>query len=223
MQYHQLVRMLKETGLSPEKLSGYLDISNLTYRRWLKRPPHDEIPKEYNRNIAGGIYKLLSEGKLSHDSKIVSQFFENNMPEFFGAAVEQFHIPKDLLTNCTANHQDKVTNVLLHIGNNAGIRHRVDTSFSAIRKFTSWGSEWKKRITIMTKVVRSKELSLVDKLVAYGALFYLILPFDLIPDSIPVFGYVDDFGILGFAMAYYIRKYPELFSSSTPQKDKIAS
>jgi uncharacterized membrane protein YkvA (DUF1232 family) len=46
--------------------------------------------------------------------------------------------------------------------------------------------------------------------VAYGALFYLILPFDLIPDSIPVFGYVDDFGILGFAVAYYARKFPEL-------------
>ncbi len=64
---------------------------------------------------------------------------------------------------------------------------------------------------MLTHAIRSKKLSLADKLVAYGGLFYLILPFDLIPDSIPVFGYVDDFGILGFASAYYFKRFPGLF------------
>lgn len=212
MHYKQLTSILNETGLSPERLAEPLGVSNLTYRRWLKRPPREDIPKEYERNIAGGIYQLLSEGKLKHDSKTVSDFLEHNMPEFFGAAVGQFQMPTDLLSNRSINHQDKITTALSHIGNNAGIRHRVDVSSIAIRKFTSWGSEWKNRVTLMTKVIRSKKLSLVDKLIAYGALFYLILPFDLIPDSIPVFGYVDDFGILGFAAAYYLNKYPGVFN-----------
>jgi len=212
--------MLAATDLSPEKLSSYLNISNLTYRRWLKRPGREEIPKGYDRNIAGGIYQLLCEGKLDHDSKAVSYFMEHNMPEFFGAAVEQFHIPVELLTNRSVCHQDKITTVLLHIGNNAKIRQRVDKSVPSIRKFTSWGKDWKYRTTFLVKAICSKQLSLADKLVAYGALFYLILPFDLIPDSIPVFGYVDDFGILGFAMAYYVRKYPQLFSGSGPHENK---
>jgi uncharacterized membrane protein YkvA (DUF1232 family) len=210
MQYEQLKNILNETGLSPEKLSGRLGISNLTYRRWLKRPPRDDVPKEYERTIAGGIYQLLSEGQLSHDSKTVSKFMEDNLPEFFQAAVGQFQISEDMF-NEKSSHQDKVTSVLLHIGNNTKARQRVESSAAMIKKFAAWGGAWKERITVLTKAIHSKELTMVDKLVAYGALFYLVLPFDLIPDAIPVFGYVDDFGILGFAIAYYLKKYPELF------------
>jgi uncharacterized membrane protein YkvA (DUF1232 family) len=59
-------------------------------------------------------------------------------------------------------------------------------------------------------VVKSSKLSHVDKLVAYGALFYLLTPMDLIPDHIPVLGLVDDFGVLGFALTYYTKRCPEI-------------
>ena len=52
----------------------------------------------------------------------------------------------------------------------------------------------------------------MDKLAAYGALFYLITTFDLIPDTIPVFGLLDDFAILGIVVAYYVQKFPQYFN-----------
>lgn len=58
----------------------------------------------------------------------------------------------------------------------------------------------------MLEVIRSKDLTLADKLVAYGALFYLITPMDFIPDAIPVVGYLDDFAVLGLALAYYAHR-----------------
>src|ERR1700722_1609145 len=134
MRYKRLKTILNETGLSPEKLSGSLGISNLTYRRWLKRSPQDEIPKEYERNIAGGIYQLLTEGQLSHDSKTVGSFLESNLPEFFGAAVGQFNVSNDMFSE-KSTHQDKITSVLLHIGNNTKARNRVEASTSKIAKF----------------------------------------------------------------------------------------
>jgi uncharacterized membrane protein YkvA (DUF1232 family) len=219
MRYEQLTGLMSETGLSPEKLSTRLGISNLTYRRWLKRPPQEDIPKGYERNIAGGVYQLLAEGKLNHDSRDVSNFLENNLPEFFQAAISQFHVPSDMF-NKNSTHQDKVAAILSHIGKNAKLRRKVDSSTVKIKKFSTWGSAWKGRIVLLMKVIRSKQLTLMDKLVAYGALFYLILPFDLIPDSIPVFGYVDDFGILGFAVAYYAKRFPELFPKDSPAKSK---
>jgi uncharacterized membrane protein YkvA (DUF1232 family) len=221
MRYGQLIILLNESGLSPERLSSRLHISNLTYRRWPKRPKQDEIPKSYDRAIAGGIYQLLSEGQLRHDSKAVATFMESNLPEFFAAATEQFNLPADLLSNRVIAHQDKMAMVLSHIGNNDGIRRRVDGGAALIQKFTLWGAEWKDRITLLQRVVRDKKLSLVDKLVAYGAFFYLILPMDLIPDSVPVFGYVDDFGVLGFAAAYYIKKYPDL-AAKRPARTKTS-
>jgi uncharacterized membrane protein YkvA (DUF1232 family) len=33
------------------------------------------------------------------------------------------------------------------------------------------------------------------------AVVYLIVPFDVVPDVIPVFGWLDDVGVLGFAAA----------------------
>src|SRR5580698_2913358 len=108
MRYEQLIAVMEETKLSPEKLASRLGISNLTYRRWLKRPGREDMPKGYERNIAGGVYQLLSEGKLDPDSKIVSHFLENNMPEFFGAAISQFKLPGDLF-GATTHHQDKMS------------------------------------------------------------------------------------------------------------------
>jgi uncharacterized membrane protein YkvA (DUF1232 family) len=64
------------------------------------------------------------------------------------------------------------------------------------------------------KVLNSRDLHTFDKLVAYGALFYLLCPFDLIPDYVPVFGYMDDFIVLGFAVAYYVKRFPFLFTKS---------
>jgi len=154
---------------------------------------------------------LLSEGKLKHDSKAVSDFLESNLPEFFNAAIAQFNVSPDVFSE-PGNYQDKITMALSQIGNSGKARETVDKQKSEISKFTRWGSDWKKRITLLADVIRSKKLTLLDKLVAYGAFFYLVTPIDLIPDSIPIFGYIDDFGILGFAVAYYYGKYPNLFS-----------
>ena len=42
-------------------------------------------------------------------------------------------------------------------------------------------------------------VSLIDKTIIIGSLGYFISPFDLIPDFIPVIGYLDDIGALTFA------------------------
>lgn len=212
MKYSEVISLLGETGLSPEVLAKNLSISNSTYRRWLKADPGGEFPREYEPGLATGVYKLLNDKSLSYNSGQVNTFVEGNLPEYFQAAIGQVKDASDMFSE-NSTHQDKITAVLSSLGNSNIVRDRVDKSSKNILKFAEWGTAWKYRIKLMLKVITSKDMGLIDRMVAYGALFYLILPLDLVPDSIPVFGYVDDFGILGFAAAYYYKRFPDMVSS----------
>jgi uncharacterized membrane protein YkvA (DUF1232 family) len=209
MQYGEVISLLDETGFSPENLAQWLSLSASTCRRWLKEPQNSAFPEEYYSNVADAVYKLLENKHLSYDSARVNKFLEKYTPEFFKAAIGRINSTEDLYAE-HSTHQDKIMAVLSNLGNSSSVRNKVDKSSKAIRKFTEWGTAWKYRIKLLSGILVAKELTLIDRLVAYGALFYLILPFDLVPDTIPVFGYVDDFGILGFAAAYYARQYPKI-------------
>lgn len=65
-------------------------------------------------------------------------------------------------------------------------------------------------VLILYYITQSPDVSKEDKLLIYGGLGYFILPIDLIPDFIPVFGYMDDMSVL----TYIIYK---VFSLITPE------
>lgn len=47
---------------------------------------------------------------------------------------------------------------------------------------------------------KKTQKSMATRSIALGALLYFINPFDLIPDSIPVVGYLDDFAVMTLAL-----------------------
>ena len=214
MTYYELLNLLSECALSPEELAPKLGFSNMTYRRWQKANPKKEIPGKYEKPIQEGIYRLIAEGHLRSDSPRVKKYLEANGTRYFEAAVQSLGITSDGIAALASGQEDQVTLGLSQIGAKGEKQGAVDADLVKIKGFEKFSAEWKKRISSLLTVIRSKKLNTVDKLVAYGALFYLITPFDLIPDHIPVFGYVDDFAILGFAMTYYLKKFPTLFTQS---------
>ena len=50
------------------------------------------------------------------------------------------------------------------------------------------------------------KLSILDRAIVFGALGYFISPLDLIPDSIPIIGYLDDITILKYACSHTFKK-----------------
>jgi uncharacterized membrane protein YkvA (DUF1232 family) len=67
------------------------------------------------------------------------------------------------------------------------------------------------------RYVRDGRVPLWRKLVGVAAVAYLIWPFDLIPDFIPIIGWLDDAGVLMAAAVFLVRdvrlheqRYPEL-------------
>lgn len=56
------------------------------------------------------------------------------------------------------------------------------------------------------------------KVQIYGALGYLILPLDLVPDLLPIVGYVDDLSALGFALAAVAKSIDDDVKSKAKSK-----
>jgi uncharacterized membrane protein YkvA (DUF1232 family) len=54
---------------------------------------------------------------------------------------------------------------------------------------------------------QDRQTPLRDKLLIVGGIVYIISPFDLIPDFLPVLGYTDDFGVLIGTFALFRRTY----------------
>src|SRR5581483_8608333 len=55
-------------------------------------------------------------------------------------------------------------------------------------------------VRLLGGLVTDNRVSIVDKLLVAGAIAYIVMPIDLIPDFIPFFGEIDDVYILVLAL-----------------------
>lgn len=208
MKVAQLRKLLEESSLSPEELGEASGVSGMTIRRWLKRPGSTEIPKAYFAALRAACFDLAAQGKAN----LQSVEMQNTLSSVSHSQSEA--VMANLgLQGMNLKLDDAPEQMLLclnQIGMSAQKQSLVDAGEKTLTGHKKMGVEWARRISILWKVIRSSKVGAMDKLVAYGALFYLITPFDLVPDQIPVLGYMDDFLILGIAAAYYTRKFAHL-------------
>ncbi len=60
-------------------------------------------------------------------------------------------------------------------------------------------------LRLLFGLLRDERVSWVDKLIVGGAIAYIVMPIDLIPDFIPFFGEIDDLFILLLALERLVR------------------
>jgi uncharacterized membrane protein YkvA (DUF1232 family) len=60
-------------------------------------------------------------------------------------------------------------------------------------------------VSHVAKYFKSPEVSKWKKFLALLAVAYVVSPVDAIPDVIPVFGWLDDIGVVGAMLAYLVR------------------
>jgi uncharacterized membrane protein YkvA (DUF1232 family) len=200
----QVLALLTEANLSPEELGATIGVSGMTIRRWLTKPKRSVVPRVYVPAVREACFTLIAQGRLAADSEAVRALLAQAPSIEYRMALQNLGLREGF----NAQHfssQDDVLLGLSQIGAQTGKQSAVQANQRKIFSFKALGKEWSRRITILWSVVRSKELGRMEKLVAYGALFYLLTPIDFIPDQIPFFGLLDDFGALGIAIAYYAK------------------
>ena len=61
------------------------------------------------------------------------------------------------------------------------------------------------RARALVRYFRDREASILGKLFVLAALVYVVSPVDLIPDAIPIVGWLDDLGVMSLAVAWMWR------------------
>jgi len=209
MKYGVLQRIILETGQSPENLSDTFGVANMTIRRWMAQPPRRPIPAIKTSAISQGILKLIETGRIAAESRSVQDYFRESASVPFLANLEALGWRLDTGAD--------LSQVLKQIGKVSDHQKVVNGASSLWPRYRKLGTDWREKVDFLLSVLKSRQLTNADKAIAFGALFYLLSPIDLIPDHIPVVGLLDDFGILAMALAYYRQHYPILSRASDPE------
>lgn len=61
---------------------------------------------------------------------------------------------------------------------------------------------------LLWRLARDRRVPLRARLLVAGVGLYLAMPFDIIPDWIPVIGHLDDLFVLGLALRWLVRSVP---------------
>lgn len=210
MNNSHLLTLMREAKLSPEQLAKKIDVSNMTIRRWVKKSDSSEIPRIYSRAIETAVAEMIGEGLLKPTSKIAKEILSKKDIASAQAVIKSLGLPKNFYESKDRTDTERLMMGLSKIGSDEAKSILVKNSIQEIKKHKGLGDDWPQKIKILLSVISSKKMIVVDKFVAFGALFYLIDSDDFIPDYIPVVGLLDDYAILGLASAHYVKRFPSL-------------
>lgn len=78
-----------------------------------------------------------------------------------------------------------------------------------ISRFLKNAKGLKTRLRVYRLIFKDKRTPLASKLLLGAAIGYTLMPFDIIPDFIPVIGHIDDLIIVPLLLALAMRLVPE--------------
>lgn len=92
-------------------------------------------------------------------------------------------------------------------------------------RFKKWTTRVKgtgilQRAMELYEFYKSPDISAKEKIMVGGALLYIVTPLDLMPDGIPLVGWLDDMGVAGFALQY-VRERLEVMGDAQLMEDEI--
>ncbi len=204
MTFAQLFQMISKADLSPEQFGSYLGVSGMTIRRWKDEDAQAEVPELYRMGLVKVVEKLIMQGFLKMEDSEVRPFLKNRETDHLKLNLQTLGLDLEELEKLQnkSGKQDMV-HALSRIGESVQRQEQVVSHLPHIKKLAVLHGGMKASVKSLLGILKMKNIATKSKFVAFGALFYLIAPLDLIPDTVPIFGFVDDIAILNLAAIYY--------------------
>ena len=200
MRISHVMELMKETGLSPEDLGERIGVSGMTIRRWARRSPDEVLSSLYADATRWAIYGLVVDGRISSRSQSANWAFATTDAMAQKARLVACGFPSSGESGTW--DEGEILRALERLGENSENQETVNSKRETIESYRSLGSGWQESIGVTVAAITKTGIPQRARAIAYGALCYLLFPFDLIPDSLAIVGLVDDFSMLSMATAY---------------------
>ncbi|MEK2690685.1 YkvA family protein [Bdellovibrio sp. GT3] len=204
MKISQLSKISKDTGLSPEKLAVYFQVSNMTLRRWLKKGGTVRVPAQYDTNLYQGILTMVKDGVIDKDHECVKEAYEFSQSLFANNSFMMMDLQATQFEQSGAN-EDGLMDLCLRLGQRDDSLTYVQNNEATLQGLQNKSPSIREKVMTLWNVLKDGDLQKTSKYVAVGAMYYLVFPFDFIPDSVPGVGLLDDYAILSIAVDHYLR------------------
>lgn len=186
-----LKNYLATQKMSPEALGKDIKISNMTIRRMLRRPPAATLPEKYHLALDEHCKRAQRGSMLTAETtaspaglsdlavKLLSAHEQNDQGESFAPLLEELERSGREVTDMQ------------------GLESKVQATMQGGR----FDQRFKAHVKTLFAAIRSNKTTIAQRAICAGALLYFINPFDLIPDTLPVIGYLDDFAVFSLVVA----------------------
>ncbi|MDR0383363.1 MAG: DUF1232 domain-containing protein [Spirochaetaceae bacterium] len=87
-------------------------------------------------------------------------------------------------------------------------------------KFKTRAKKLMRNLSVLCLAYKRKDVSILAKIIILTAIGYALSPIDLIPDFVPILGYVDDLIILPFLICISLKLIPSKIMEECKERSK---
>lgn len=206
MKGEEIRNLLSETGISAETFALKLELSGMSVRRWV-RAAGSHIPARYHALIVRAVCQLVEQDSIDASLPAVRRILDQQDDTSFRVALRQLDVAMPTSKRRSPKEQKQFSATILTTLFQIGSKPEHQTGSTRLNRqtqqFRRIDKQWAGLITPLINVIKARKSNSFSKAIAFGALFYLITIIDLIPDTIPALGLLDDFSILTIAVEHY--------------------
>jgi uncharacterized membrane protein YkvA (DUF1232 family) len=213
VKYGAVIALFAKSTLSPEQIAPFIGISNMTYRRWMKKDAEAELSLLHQVAVKSAVEKMKQQNLLPADAVLPDTEVDATGASFttwIRSAVSS--LPP---ASRSGGFESLALGMLHALGNQKNASLQIEKARPSVTAFLAKNSLIGSFVHTLWTLATEGTAPAALKAIACGALLYFVTPWDLIPDFMLGLGFLDDYGVLTLAAGFCTQSLLVSASSTT--------